>query len=85
MAEVIIYSTRICPYCVRAKNLLERKGVTFAEVRIDTDAAQRDIMIEKSGRRTVPQIFIGDFHVGGCDDLYALEASGDLDNKLGLK
>lgn len=85
MADVIIYSTRVCPYCVRAKNLLERKGVTFAEVRIDTDAAQRDIMIEKSGRRTVPQIFIGDYHVGGCDDLYALEASGDLDSKLGLK
>ncbi len=85
MPDVIIYSTRFCPYCVRAKNLLERKGVTFSEVRIDTDIAQRDIMIEKSGLRTVPQIFIGDFHVGGCDDLYALDASGDLDSKLGLK
>ena len=85
MSSVIIYSTRFCPYCVRAKNLLERKGVAFSEVRIDTDTAQRDIMIEKSGRRSVPQIFIGNFHVGGCDDLYALEASGDLDGKLGLK
>ncbi len=85
MPDVIIYSTRFCPYCVRAKNLLERKGVTFSEVRIDTDIAQRDIMIERSGLRSVPQIFIGDFHVGGCDDLYALDASGDLDSKLGLK
>jgi glutaredoxin 3 len=85
MAEVILYSTRFCPYCVRAKNLLERKGVPFSEVRIDTDTTQRDIMIEKSGRRTVPQIFIGDFHVGGCDDLYALDARGELDSKLGLK
>lgn len=85
MPDVIIYSTRFCPYCVRAKNLLERKGVTFSEVRIDTDAAQRDIMIQRSGLRSVPQIFIGDFHVGGCDDLYALDASGDLDSKLGLK
>lgn len=85
MPDVIIYSTRFCPYCVRAKNLLERKGVTFSEVRIDTDIAQRDIMIQRSGLRSVPQIFIGDFHVGGCDDLYALDASGDLDSKLGLK
>jgi glutaredoxin 3 len=85
MPQVTIYSSLVCPYCVRAKKLLERKGVAFSEIRIDTDPAQRDIMIEKSGRRTVPQIFIDDFHVGGCDDLYELEAAGDLDGKLGLK
>lgn len=85
MPQVVIYSSLVCPYCVRAKKLLERKGVNYTEIRIDTDPSQRDIMIEKSGRRTVPQIFIDDFHVGGCDDLYELEAAGDLDGKLGLK
>lgn len=84
MPDVIIYSTLVCPYCVRAKQLLDRKGVRYSEIRIDTDPAQRDVMVAKSGRRTVPQIFIGDYHVGGCDDLYALEAAGDLDTKLGL-
>lgn len=85
MPQVIVYSSLVCPYCVRAKKLLERKGVAYTEIRIDTDPSQRDVMIEKSGRRTVPQIFIDDFHVGGCDDLYELEAAGDLDGKLGLK
>lgn len=85
MPQVIVYSSLVCPYCVRAKKLLERKGVPYTEIRIDTDPSQRDVMIEKSGRRTVPQIFIDDFHVGGCDDLYELEAAGDLDSKLNLK
>lgn len=85
MPNVIIYSTLVCPYCVRAKQLLDRKGVKYSEIRIDTDPAQRDIMVTKSQRRTVPQIFIDDFHVGGCDDLYALESAGKLDAKLGLK
>lgn len=85
MPNVVIYSTLVCPYCVRAKQLLDRKGVKYSEIRIDTDPAQRDIMVEKSQRRTVPQIFIDDFHVGGCDDLYALESTGKLDTKLGLK
>lgn len=85
MPQVTVYSSLVCPYCVRAKKLLERKGVPYTEVRIDTDPSQRTIMMEKSGRRTVPQIFIDDFHVGGCDDLYELEAAGELDEKLGLK
>jgi glutaredoxin 3 len=81
-ARVIVYSTLICPYCVRAKALLQRKGVDFTEIRIDEDDKQRDIMIEKSNRYTVPQIFIDDQHVGGCDDLYALESAGKLDELL---
>ncbi len=83
MSKVVMYSTAVCPYCVRADQLLLRKGVTELEkVRIDLDPAQRDHMIEITGRRTVPQIFIGDLHVGGCDDLYALEHEGKLDALL---
>ena len=83
MASVLMYSTAVCPYCVRAEQLLTRKGVTALEkVRIDLDPARRDEMMEKTGRRTVPQIFIGDFHVGGCDDLYELERQGKLDALL---
>ncbi|MBI3562920.1 MAG: glutaredoxin 3 [Gammaproteobacteria bacterium] len=85
MSQVVIYSTLVCPYCIRAKKLLERKGVKFTEIRIDTDSAQRELMVQRSGRRTVPQIFIDEIHVGGCDDLYELESAGTLDNKLGLK
>jgi len=81
--EVIIYTTRICPYCVRAKHLLEHKGIAFEEVRIDTDREQMRIMRERSRRHTVPQIFIDDFHVGGFDDLAALETRGELDPLLG--
>lgn len=83
MTGVTIYSTGYCPYCVRAKQLLERKGARFEEVRVDKDAAQRALMEQRSGRRTVPQIFIGDRHVGGFDDLYALERRGELDGLLG--
>jgi len=83
MASVLMYSTAVCPYCVRAEQLLTRKGVTALEkVRIDLDPVRRDEMMEKTGRRTVPQIFIGDFHVGGCDDLYELERQGKLDALL---
>lgn len=82
MAKVRIYTTPICPYCARAKALLTRKGVEFEEVDVYMDAAARKEMMEKSGRRTVPQIFIGDRHIGGCDDLHALDAEGGLDPLL---
>ena len=79
MAKVVMYSTAVCPYCQRAEMLLKSKGVTEIEkIRIDLDSAQRDIMVEKTGRRTVPQIFIGDRHVGGFDDLAALDRDGGL-------
>ncbi len=82
MKDVIVYSKEICPYCVKAKALLQRKGVKFSEIKI-TDDATREEMVQKSGgRMTVPQIFIGEKHVGGCDDLYALEAAGKLDELL---
>ena len=77
-----MYSTGFCPYCVRARMLLARKGVTYTDVRVDLEPALRAEMIERSGRTSVPQIFIGDFHVGGCDDLYALENQGRLDPLL---
>ncbi len=76
---VLMYTTAICPYCVRAKKLLAARGVTaIEEVRVDLDPVRRDEMMEKTGRRTVPQIFIGDVHVGGCDDLHALDSAGGL-------
>lgn len=78
-----MYATAVCPYCVRAEQLLQRKGVADVEkIRVDLDPEQRDQMMRLSGRRTVPQIFIGDYHVGGCDDLFALERSGGLDALL---
>ncbi|GAA0578718.1 glutaredoxin 3 [Rhizomicrobium electricum] len=82
MAKVRIYTTPICPYCARAKALLTRKGVEFEEVDVYMDAAARKEMMDKSGRRTVPQIFIGDRHIGGCDDLHELDAEGGLDPLL---
>lgn len=82
MAEVTMYSTGWCPYCARARALLERKGIAIHEVDIETDAALRAEMIERSGRRSVPQIFIGARHVGGFEELYALERSGELDSLL---
>lgn len=79
MQPVKIYTTAVCPYCVQAKQLLKARGVTqLQEIRIDTDPIQRAAMTSATGRRTVPQIFIGDTHVGGCDDLYALDAQGGL-------
>jgi glutaredoxin 3 len=74
-----MYTTQVCPYCVRAKALLKQRGVEqIDEIRVDLDPAQRDTMISLTGRRTVPQIFIGDKHVGGCDDLMALDQRGGL-------
>ena len=83
MAVVRMYTTQVCPYCTRAKALLKRRGVDqIDEVRIDLDPAQREQMMALTGRRTVPQIFIGDSHVGGCDDLVALDRSGGLEPLL---
>lgn len=80
--EVVMYVSSWCPYCVRAKAILQRKGVSWKEVNIETDPSLRQHMIETTGRRTVPQIFIGDHHVGGSDDLAAAERSGELDRLL---
>jgi len=79
MQSVTMYTTAVCPYCIRAKALLKQRGVeAIEEIRIDTDPVQRAHMMEVTGRRTVPQIFIGDTHVGGCDDLIALDGRGEL-------
>ena len=79
MSRVKMYTTAVCPYCIRAKQILKSKGVQeIEEIRIDSDPAQRDHMMAITGRRTVPQIFIGDTHVGGCDDLIALDGRGGL-------
>jgi len=82
MAHVVMYATSWCPYCDRARALLNRKGAAFEEIDIDATPSRRDEMIARSGRRTVPQIFIGETHVGGCDDMYALDARGGLDPLL---
>ncbi|WOP14898.1 glutaredoxin 3 [Ottowia sp. SB7-C50] len=83
MQPVKMYSTAVCPYCVRAKQILKAKGVEqIDEIRVDLDAAQRQTMMQITGRRTVPQIFIGDTHVGGHDDLVALDQRGGLDPLL---
>jgi glutaredoxin 3 len=79
MQAVKMYTTAVCPYCIRAKQLLKAKGVEqIEEIRIDLDPAQRDHMMQITGRRTVPQIYVGETHVGGCDDLMALDAQGGL-------
>jgi glutaredoxin 3 len=81
--KITIYTTPICPYCYRAKQLLKKKGAAFDEIDVFMDSDARAQMEEKSeGARTVPQIFIGDTHVGGCDDLYALDGEGKLDSLL---
>ncbi|WP_075174233.1 glutaredoxin 3 [Neptunomonas phycophila] len=80
--SVTIYSSDWCPFCTRAKMLLGHKNVDFTEINVDNNPTQRQEMMERSGRRTVPQIFIGDTHVGGCDDLFALEQQGKLDTLL---
>ncbi len=83
MPAVTMYSTAVCPYCVRAEGLLKRKGVTdIVKIRVDLDPALRDEMMRRTGRRTVPQIYIGDYHVGGFDDLAALDGRGELDPLL---
>jgi glutaredoxin 3 len=79
MPTVKMYTTAVCPYCVRAKQLLKSRGVdVIEEIRIDVDPGERERMMSLTGRRTVPQIFIGDTHVGGCDDLIALDGRGGL-------
>ena len=83
MAKIEMYTTSWCPYCVRAKALLSKKGQSVEEINIEEVDGARDVMVDRSGgRMTVPQIFIDDHHVGGCDDLYALEAQGQLDGML---
>ena len=83
MSKVLMYTTAVCPYCIRAEQLLRRKGVGEIEkVRVDLDPAQRTLMMERTGRRTVPQIFIGDTWMGGCDELHALDHEGKLDGLL---
>ncbi len=78
-AKIVMYSTKVCPYCVRAEQLLKQRGVTSIEkILIDQDPAKRDEMMARTGRRTVPQIYIGDTHVGGFDDLHALDQKGGL-------
>jgi glutaredoxin 3 len=84
-AKVEIYTWRFCPFCIRAKGLLDRKGVTYSEYMIDGDEAARQAMIRRSeGRSTVPQIFVNNRGIGGCDDLYALDQQNKLDPLLGL-
>lgn len=80
--KVVMYATSGCPYCARARQLLERKGVTFEEIDVDARPEARAQMVARSGRRTVPQLFVGETHVGGCDDLYDLDARGGLDKLL---
>ena len=78
-AHVLMYTTAVCPFCIRAKQLLKARGVTeIEEVRVDLDPERRDEMMQKTQRRTVPQIYIGETHVGGCDDLHALDAACKL-------
>jgi len=85
MPNIIMYSTSTCPYCFRAKSLLQNKNVEFEEISVDGNPELRQIMANKSnGVTSVPQIFINDHHVGGCDDLYALEYQGKLDELLGV-
>jgi glutaredoxin 3 len=79
---ITLYITGWCPYCDRAKGLLTGKSLVYQEINVDDDAKFREEMVARSGRRTVPQIFIGDTHVGGCDDLFALEGSGELDRLI---
>ena len=82
-AKVVVYSTLLCPFCHRAKALLRKKGIAFTEIDVGMDCAKRSEMTERAhGRHTVPQIFIGNTHIGGCDDLHALEDEGKLDSLL---
>lgn len=79
---VTIYTTTTCPYCLRAKALLQKKGVDYHEINVEGTSIREAMIAKSGGRKTVPQIFIGDFHVGGCDDLYLLEQEGKLDSLL---
>jgi glutaredoxin 3 len=79
---ITVYASAWCPYCRRAKSLLTQKNLAFTEIDVDDEARFREEMIARSGRRTVPQIFIGEKHIGGCDDLFALEESGELERLI---
>nr|WP_291512986.1 glutaredoxin 3 [Abyssibacter sp.] len=81
-AHIEIYTTRYCPYCIMAKRLLQMRGLAFDEIAVDEDPATRQAMAQRAGRRTVPQIFIGETHIGGCDELHAMDANGDLERLL---
>jgi len=80
--SVVIYTTKYCPYCIRAKYLLQDKGVSYQEIAVDNKPKLRQQMMQKSGRQTVPQIWINDNHIGGCDELYSLDRSNELDKLL---
>ncbi len=82
MPRIVMYSTAWCPYCARARSLLQSKGAAFEDIDVEAQPARRAEMVARSGRATVPQIFIGERHVGGCDDLHALDAAGGLDPLL---
>lgn len=83
MPQITMYTTRFCPYCMRARALLDNKGVSYDDIDVNKSAAERATMRERSGRTSVPQIFIDDLHVGGCDELHALDREGKLDPMLG--
>lgn len=82
MAEIIIYTKEVCPYCIRAKVLLDRKGAKYSEIKITDDKTKEEMVKKSGGRMTVPQIFINGIAIGGCDDLHALDAEGQLDEML---
>ncbi len=82
MPNITIYTTTYCPYCMKAKDLLKRKGAAYNEINVEDDTAREEMLKRSGGRRTVPQIFIGTTHVGGSDDLYALDKAGKLDPLL---
>lgn len=84
MPEILIYTTKICPYCTMAKRLLDQKGAVYKEIHVDSEPGLREAMMQKTRRRTVPQIYIGDFHVGGFDELYALDKQKKLDAMLAV-
>lgn len=82
MTEILIYTSNLCPYCTMAKRLLDKKGISYTEINVDSAPGMRKEMIDKTNRRTVPQIYIGEVHVGGFDELYALERTKKLDALL---
>ncbi|MDD5462206.1 MAG: glutaredoxin 3 [Methylococcales bacterium] len=82
MPEILIYTTKVCPYCIMAKRLLDKKGVCYTEINVEAQPGLREEVMRRTKRRTVPQIFIGDLHIGGFDDLYALEQQKKLDALL---
>lgn len=84
MPEILIYTANLCSYCIMAKRLLDKKGVSYTEINVDAKPGLREEMMHKTKRRTVPQIYIGDFHVGGFDDLYALDQQNKLDPLLAV-